>query len=206
MFKLLLKEPVDVRARDEMRNTALHLVADRGPHWKSQGQSKITFTEDRSTENEVDAKLTQLLLENGANLDATNLYGKTPLCLAIESEKDRLTKLLISSGARLLLRKRLTISGLLVDDFKPDGLEYFIYVNSYEEPYCDTKKEQLVEHVIRKGEHEALLKIHGFLARNYGSRFHDVDASPFPKESRALEDQLMSIHENFLETGRKPKS
>ena len=82
MIQGLLEKGVDIQAREEEKNTALHLA----------------------TRNGKEAAV-RLLLRKGADIEATNQKGETALHLAAGSGQERLIQMLLGEGAILLGEK-----------------------------------------------------------------------------------------------------
>lgn len=81
MFPHLENAPVEVNSRDCDGDTPLHVMAVRG--------------------NNVGA---EILIENGADVNATGDMGQTPLHIALSRRNEELVRFLVCSGARTDIR------------------------------------------------------------------------------------------------------
>ncbi|CAD6589931.1 MAG: hypothetical protein ASARMPRED_004323 [Alectoria sarmentosa] len=104
VFQLLLTHGADVNAVDRSGEGALHLIANRGP----------LMNNDLETET----KTSQMLWKCGADIDAYNYDGVTPLYLALRSRKSQLSIMLIKLGAHMISNagEKTTMLELPLDD------------------------------------------------------------------------------------------
>ncbi|MHC9062457.1 ankyrin repeat domain-containing protein [Nitrospira sp. CMX1] len=84
--RLLIEAKAEINAKDTRGDTPLHDLAGR------------RFTDEK--ENTAGNEIAELLIMNGADINATNNNSKTPLAIAIENENITLTRLLRSRGAK----------------------------------------------------------------------------------------------------------
>jgi ankyrin repeat protein len=89
----LLERQVDVNARDEMGQRALHFAIDAEVD-EAQHQSEKT-----GSRIEPRAEMTQLLLTHGAEVKVRDAQGESPLNWAIERRHKRAEELLRQHGA-----------------------------------------------------------------------------------------------------------
>lgn len=84
LIRLVTDHNADLQARDSMRHTVLHLSARRGR-----------------------VQMTKFLLEKGADVNAVDFYGGTPLLLAVSGTKaGELLPLLMRHGADVYVKDR----------------------------------------------------------------------------------------------------
>ena len=88
--RLLLMSGADVNIADDFGDRMLHNLA--------------VFSPNERTETLVAERLGTLVLDQGAEIDAKNKKGLSPLYLAIQSDNRPLSNLLLRSGARELKR------------------------------------------------------------------------------------------------------
>jgi uncharacterized protein len=89
-LRALLQAGADPNLRGSFGQTILHRVAGD--------------LEDEAAPNNL--RIAQLLLESGADVDAVDANGRTPLMLAAESGSDEMTALLLQNGADTAARDR----------------------------------------------------------------------------------------------------
>ncbi|OXU31849.1 hypothetical protein TSAR_016758 [Trichomalopsis sarcophagae] len=94
MTRLLLDHKANPQIQDQRkRSTPLHFVAGSGRYY--------TFVDDSANRSHV---IAQILLENGANVDAVDIGGSTALHIAVDTKDEKLAKVLIEAGAQVNAR------------------------------------------------------------------------------------------------------
>lgn len=101
IFRLLFDRGANLRMRDRNGNQMLHLIANQRNH---ESADTITFK-----------RLIKLVLRKGADIDATNNDGLSPLFLALKFGCLTFSRLLIKSGARVLMKSD-TVCAELIDE------------------------------------------------------------------------------------------
>ncbi|XP_031785037.1 ankyrin-1 isoform X2 [Nasonia vitripennis] len=94
MTRLLLDHTANPQIQDQRkRSTPLHFVAGSGRYY--------TFVDDSANRSHI---IAQILLENGANVDAVDIGGSTALHIAVDTKDEKLVKVLIEAGAQVNAR------------------------------------------------------------------------------------------------------
>ena len=107
ILELLLCNGADVTAKDRYGNTPLHLTTffwcqyDMVP---AKGLETWDWKEQKARRSEIALKVTQSLLNYGADVNATTLRGETALHISIMKGQKTLTQLLLARGADVMLK------------------------------------------------------------------------------------------------------
>ncbi len=107
ILQSLLSSGADVTATDRNGNTPLHLASF---FWTGFGIFTLTdndncvWVEQKARMLDMPLKVTQLLLDHGADVNAVNLRGKTALHLSIMKGRMSLMQLLLARNAEVTLR------------------------------------------------------------------------------------------------------
>jgi ankyrin repeat protein len=109
LVELLLKKGADSNKADNRGNTPLHLACEKR---YCEGYHKTERIKREKIEQEKQVKIAILLLNNGAQVDAPNNKGHTPLHLAAYGGHKDLTKLLMQKEANINLADKKGITAL----------------------------------------------------------------------------------------------
>ncbi|KAE8155255.1 ankyrin repeat-containing domain protein [Aspergillus avenaceus] len=115
LVQMMLNEIEDVNAFRDLDMTPLCLAAQRGhervvrmlldKEAKTEQKDRTTFKTPLAWASFYGrANIVDMLLERGANIDPKQRHGKTPLCVAVESENDTMVKHLLLKGAQVRTR------------------------------------------------------------------------------------------------------
>ncbi|XP_055309515.1 26S proteasome non-ATPase regulatory subunit 10-like, partial [Sitodiplosis mosellana] len=109
--KLLIQNGANLNANDNASNTALHIAAmsdtsldvvrfliEHGADVNARNLYKYSALLTAAERGNVD--IAKILIEHGANLDVTDIFGNSPLHMAVDGHED-LVRLLIDSGANM---------------------------------------------------------------------------------------------------------
>ena len=97
-FKDMLKyDHIDINEIDSHGNTPLHYTATE---YTLEDEWKKSMEETEEVRKEY-VRVAGLLVANGANKDAKNKNGETPLCISVRKENILLTQLLVKEGANV---------------------------------------------------------------------------------------------------------
>ena len=109
ILELLLSNGADVTAQDCAGNTSLHMASfDWSQNvacdmFNSMGQETWRWIEIKVEKSDLSLNVTRLLLDHGADVNAVDIRGETPLHNAVINGQKSLTQLLLASGADVTL-------------------------------------------------------------------------------------------------------
>lgn len=106
MLKVLLERGDNVTVQDTGGNTALHYAVNRPYSYDPFAYDEVSgsFRGDRSRMDKNVIQVAELLLGKGADVNAKNWVGKTPLGLAVQRERLEVADFLLKKGASLEIR------------------------------------------------------------------------------------------------------
>ena len=104
VLQLLLSSGADVTATDLLGNTPLHLGSFGFNIFTLTDTGICVWTEQKARALDMTLKVTQLLLDHGADVNAVNLEGKTALHLSVMKGRMSLMQLLLARSADVTLR------------------------------------------------------------------------------------------------------
>lgn len=106
LVSFLLSNGADVNAKDNLGFTALHFAANFDPDWKDKEIRGIfEWKKIPKTKNPNAEAMIRLLIDKGADVNAQDNDGSTPLHAAVRSRSLVLTKLLLDHGADINIRE-----------------------------------------------------------------------------------------------------
>ena len=113
VLSLLLSNGADIAARDSGGNTSLHFATFFGSYFpaddvftSARQQYRVGVHQKVRTSDGILLKVTGLLLDHGADVNAVNLEGETALLLFVRKGQSSLTQLLLTRGADVTIRDR----------------------------------------------------------------------------------------------------
>ncbi len=112
ILELLLNHGADVNAKDRAGNTSLHMASFNWSNWvasdwfNSMGQETWCWTEIKLETSDMSLDVTRLLLDHGADVNAVDIRGETPLYNAIKNGQKSVTQLLLARGADVILENQ----------------------------------------------------------------------------------------------------
>ncbi|KOS07591.1 hypothetical protein AM493_17260 [Flavobacterium akiainvivens] len=122
IIKTLIDGGCDVNTVNNAENTYLHQIAK-------------TY----NTNAEQVKQYAQLLIDNGADVNATNIIAETPLMLAISNHKKELVELLLENGAQVNEQDKEGKTAYYQVTVDHQSLEMYEMLKKYESPDFDKK-------------------------------------------------------------------
>ena len=127
LLQLLLNNGADIAARDSDGNTSLHFASFFGSYFPANDVSTSARQQYRAGVHQrmrksdgILLKVTDLLLDHGADVNAVNLEGETALLLFVRKGQSSLTQLLLTRGADVTLRDRYQNAPLILASLSGD--------------------------------------------------------------------------------------
>lgn len=120
LINLLIKNGADVNHKDKNGNSVIMYISDDNSErqvynidYTDDGREKVTFEDLEIYPSE---KILKILLENGADINAKNNLGITPLMHFSLKGEEKLVKILLENGADINLKSEMTAFDLAKTD------------------------------------------------------------------------------------------
>ena len=124
ILELLLRNGASVAAKDCHGNTPLHLATFfwfKYDRLTSKGPKTLSWKEQKARRSEISQKVTQSLLNHGADVNAISLRGETALHVSVMQGQKPLTELLLARGADVTLKNEYGNAPLTLASASGDG-------------------------------------------------------------------------------------
>lgn len=108
LAKIFIEYGADVNYKDESQNTCLHLLLDEWYHKEEYYEDNKGQWQTNKYNGSNGEKILKLLIDNGADINARNNMGMTPLMSYALKEEGRFVKILLENGADINAKSEMT--------------------------------------------------------------------------------------------------